>query len=62
MKKKVKVKDILTPDELEKIHNLNKEIMKAITKTQIRYFEYEIDKIIEEAKKRYYTKKKAVTV
>ncbi|MEN1970631.1 hypothetical protein WMZ97_21635 [Lentibacillus sp. N15] len=54
-----RIKDILTDEELTEIHRLNKEIMSASTKMEIRYFKYEIDQIIDNAKERYYESKKS---
>lgn len=49
-----RIKDILTDEEFAEIHKLNKEIMNASTKMEIRYYKYEIDQIIKRAKERYF--------
>ncbi|RKJ17462.1 hypothetical protein D7X33_46580 [Butyricicoccus sp. 1XD8-22] len=60
MEKQKRVKDILTDEELTEIHSLNKEIMNASTKMEIRHLKQEINHIIERATDRYYGSKKAV--
>lgn len=52
-----RVRDILTDDELAEIHRLNKGIMNALTETQIRYYEHEINQIIDRAKERFFREK-----
>lgn len=41
-------------EEIQEIHNLNKEILKSSTKMEIRYYKHEIDEIIKKGKERYY--------
>ncbi|WP_205601357.1 hypothetical protein, partial [Virgibacillus sp. YIM 98842] len=52
-----RIKDILTSDELEQVHKLNKSIMGATSKKEIQDYKGEIDQIIEKAKNRYFREK-----
>lgn len=52
----LRVKDILTKDELNVINSLNKNIRRSLLKTQINYYSREIDKVIEDAIKRHHKK------
>lgn len=52
-KKPIRVKDVMTSDELAEVHRLNIEIMRSSTKMEIRYYKHEINRMIEKAKRRY---------
>lgn len=51
---KKRIKDILTSDELEEVHKLNKSIMGSTSKKEIQDYKEEIDYIIDKAKERYF--------
>lgn len=55
MKKPIRVKDVMTDEEHREFQELNNAILTSATKMERKFYEKEIDKIIEKAKTRYFT-------
>lgn len=50
----IRVKHIMTDEELAEVHRLNKKVMTSQTEEEVIRYRHEIKSIIENAKQRYY--------
>lgn len=57
MEKPIRVKDVMTDEELKEFEELNSAILTSATKMERKFYEREIDKIIKKAKTRYFSSK-----
>jgi|SRR5690625_3320990 len=58
-KKPIRVRDVMTYDELQEFEDLNLAVLTSVTKSQREFYNQEIEQIIEKAKRRYFEELKA---